>query len=140
MLLQQPTSSQTEKEDFSIHSFFENLEGKGLIAGSICSVCGMKKIPPRPICPKCFSANLLKFTPPHEGKIIGYSEIHVSNDEFEKLIPYVVAIADFDGVRLPGVVSNADVRQMRVGHNVRIRIKESQDREWLGPLYRFELF
>jgi uncharacterized OB-fold protein len=102
-------------------------------------------VPPRPACMKCFSTELQRLQLPKSGKVISFSEVHVSSDAFSRYVPYIVAIADFDGIRIPGMIKNANVKKVRVGALVEVRTKAlskisgadglSQD----GPEYWFEL-
>jgi uncharacterized OB-fold protein len=122
MQLLQSISSQTN--DFTISSFFKRLNEEGRLTGSICEDCGFKAVPPRPLCSRCLSQNQQLFDVPEEGKLVGFSEVHVSNDAFRDRVPYVVGIADFgNGVKIPGIIVNSNAKQLHVGDAVKIETK-----------------
>ncbi len=58
---------------------------------------------------------------PHRGRIITYSEIHVSS---KAETPYVVAIAELGEARLPGVVRNARYEDIEIGDEVEVVIEK----------------
>jgi uncharacterized protein len=117
--LSQPISFQTE---FTIENFFRKLkEDRKLYAGR-CKKCGYAMIPPRPICSRCLSSNLEWIPLPEGGKIISFSEVHVSNEFFQRIAPYIVCIASFGELKIPGIIKEP-TKRVTVGGNVRIEIQ-----------------
>jgi uncharacterized OB-fold protein len=136
--LSQPTSSQSE---FTIRSFFRRLENEGRLSGAVCRECRFRMVPPRPACSRCLSSNLELFEPGKEGKLVGFSEVHVANDAFQGSVPYIVGIADLDGVKIPGIIRGADVRKLKIGSQVHVNVRPpSAAPETQGsPAYWFSL-
>ncbi|MBI2183580.1 MAG: Zn-ribbon domain-containing OB-fold protein [Thaumarchaeota archaeon] len=121
--MSQPTSSQPE---FTVQSFFKKINEEGRLTGALCKDCNTKMIPPRPLCSRCASTSLEWFEPPKEGLIVGFSEVHVTNDVFQHLAPYVVAIIDLgDGLKIPGIVKNAKAKDLRVGQRVVVETRKT---------------
>jgi uncharacterized protein len=90
-------------------------------------------IPPRPICSHCLSSDLEWVQVPARGKIISFSEVHVSSENFQKLLPYVVCIASFgDDLKIPGMLKES--KNVKVGSEVETKIQPDQE-----PKYMFSL-
>jgi len=62
-------------------------------------------LPPRRICPECGSRSLAERPLPATGEILTHTTVTVPAPAFADDAPYVTAIADFEGVRLTGVVA-----------------------------------
>lgn len=119
MLLSQPISFRTE---FTIEAFFRKLKEDKKLYVARCEKCGFAMIPPRPVCSRCLSSSLEWVSLPSEGSIVSFSEVHVSNEFFQKLVPYVVCIASFGGSKIPGIVK-APSAELKIGANVRIEFQ-----------------
>lgn len=58
-----------------------------------------------------------------EGRLVTYSEIHVSNDEFQSRAPYLVGILELNhGVRIAGMIKGAQRGELKVGMRLRVEI------------------
>ena len=67
-----------------------------------------------------------------------YSEIHVSNDEFQDCVPYLVGILELDhGVRIAGMIRGAQRSELSVGMRLRVEITHEKTRESLKVPYYF---
>ncbi len=125
---------------FTIESFYGFLK-EGIIMGAICTKCGQLSLPPKPMCPKCFSKDLKWGEIKKEGKLLTYSIIHVSPRRFQQLVPYVVGIVEFeDGGQLPGMIRNVDLANVKIGMALTLGVdNESIPEEWpQWPRYYFE--
>jgi len=85
---------------------------------------GHRSLPPRRVCPDCGDGDLSEVDLSLTGDIVTYNETHVPTPDFSDDVPYVLAIAEFDGVRFTGMV-NADVDDVDIGDTVEITISES---------------
>lgn len=88
----------------------------------ICSN-GHGSLPPLRVCPECGDSNLRKENLPNGGTIITYTEIRVPAPEFMGETP-IVAIADFEGVRLTGRLIG-DLNTAEVGLPVTLGVTTS---------------
>lgn len=80
---------------------------QGRLVGSRCPKCGHRHFPPVSRCVKCGGVTELEDVP-KEGVVLTYSEVYVSNSQFET--PYVVAVAQFGQYKLPGrVLTRVDI-------------------------------
>lgn len=90
-----------EQIPFTVESFYKFVKEKKLMAAQ-CNKCGTVILPPRPMCPKCFSKDLRWKESPLKGKLLTYTVIHVSPQQFQSLTPYPVGIVEFEnGAHLP---------------------------------------
>jgi uncharacterized protein len=113
--LSQPTSYPAE---FTIDAFLKKLRGERKLFLCRCKKCGYEMIPPRPVCSRCLGRDLEWAEVPREGKILSFSEVYVSSDRFQKLVPYVVCIAEFGaGLKIPGIV-RASPSALNVGSTI----------------------
>jgi uncharacterized OB-fold protein len=127
MQLLQSISSQTE---FTIQSFFKSLNEEGKLTGVRCKDCGSRMVPPRPVCSRCLSRNLESFDLPDEGRLVGFSEVHVTSDAFQSSVPYVVAIADLgNGIKIPGIIRDVRAKQLSVHDRIRIETRTKSSTE-----------
>ncbi|MDJ0270326.1 MAG: Zn-ribbon domain-containing OB-fold protein [Aigarchaeota archaeon] len=109
---------------------------EGRILASKCGECGSCSLPPRRRCPEC-GAETGYVELPHRGRIITYSEIHVSASRAE--LPYVVAIAELGEARLPGIVRNARYEDIAIGDEIEVIIEKRPSESPLSCWYFFRL-
>jgi uncharacterized OB-fold protein len=76
---------------------------------------GHGSLPPRRVCPRCGATDLEREPLPESGTVETYTTCYVGVPDFEAEEPYVTAIADFDGVRLTGVVRGVDPEDVAIG-------------------------
>lgn len=128
----------SSRDEFTVERFYDHLS-QGRLMGAKCQDCGRLYVPPRPVCSDCFSQRLRWKRLKRRGKITTFSEVHVSNEEFQKIAPYVVAIVQLeDGVRLGGVVRGATRKQIEVGDPVVLAIDRRRSKAWPHwPRYYF---
>jgi uncharacterized OB-fold protein len=129
-----------EQIPFTIESFYKFIK-EGKLMGAKCSKCGKLLVPPKPMCPECFSVDLKWKELPKQGKLLTYTVIHVSPKKFQQLTPYAVGIIELEeGTRLPGMMKNVDLDKIKVGMNLAVDVeKESMSEEWpQWPRYYFK--
>jgi uncharacterized OB-fold protein len=77
--------------------FWREQESRYNLLGSHCKTCGKYFYPVRNLCPECRREGK---TEPYkfkgEGTIVTYTITHSTSDEFNDLIPYVLAIVELD--------------------------------------------
>jgi uncharacterized OB-fold protein len=76
---------------------------------------GHGSLPPRRVCPHCGSPELAHADLPMTGTVETFTICYVGGPDFADEEPYATAIADFDGVRLTGVVRGTDPENVTVG-------------------------
>jgi len=86
-----------------------------------CKKCGKVYFPPRLICAACGSRDFEKEALPDKGTIVTYTTIRVAPAQFDKQVPYNVAIIDVGGkVRLTAQVVDCRPGDLDIGKSVRI--------------------
>ncbi len=86
---------------------------------------GHGSLPPRLVCPDCGATDLAETPLADAGEVVTYSVVHVGTDAFDGQTPYVVAIAEFDGVRITGLVRGVDPEDVTVGAPVGVTVGEN---------------
>lgn len=75
----------------------------------VCDDCDESMLPPRRRCPTCGSTSLTARRLPTKGRVVSYSEIHVTIPALHGSTPYTVVLAEFkEGVRLTGQLTGDD--------------------------------
>ena len=83
---------------------------QGKVMATRCQKCGNSYFPPKMDCPRCSSSDVDWFEITGSGKLATYTVVHYGPTGFEDDAPYVLAIADFDGLRVFGRLSR-DIRE-----------------------------
>jgi uncharacterized OB-fold protein len=113
-------------DNFSTYGFFQKLSEEKLCAIR-CKSCKSYVMPPTSICKNCLSKDLEWIKLSDRGHVVSYSEIHVSNSEFQSRTPYIVAIVETsDGLKLPGIIQATAFEKVQIGSAVRITIEQSK--------------
>jgi uncharacterized OB-fold protein len=95
-------------------------------------------MPPTLACNNCLSRDLEWVPISQKGKLISFSEIHVSNAKFQKITPYIVGIIEtVEGVRLPGRIVSCTLSELSVGAEVTIIVEDKPINDSVG--YHFVL-
>jgi uncharacterized OB-fold protein len=120
----------SSEDEFNLNCFYDHL-AKGQIKAVKCKACRNFVMPPSSICNHCFSKDLEWVKLNGTGKIISFSEVHVSSNAFQPNTPYVVAVVEMDeGVRLAGVVKHASRNEIDIGSPVSISIETARSDKW----------
>lgn len=97
----------------------------GKIAGTKCKSCGTQHLPPRADCDKCMSEDMEWLVREPKGEIVTYTTIHVGPTGFEDAVPYTICMVELEGGgRLLGWLDDAEEKDISVGQNVSINLKE----------------
>ncbi len=88
--------SQTKAE-----AFVDYLEKEGLHATQ-CRSCGQTFFPPRADCSSCLNSDMTWLKIDDEGSLISFTRAYFAPTGFEEDVPYVLAVADFNMVKVFG--------------------------------------
>ncbi|RZV06087.1 hypothetical protein BDK88_4042 [Natrinema hispanicum] len=83
-------------------------------------------LPPRRACPHCGDRELTERDLPKSGEIVTHTTVFVPTPQFEDDAPYVTAVADFDGVRLTGVVRGIAQEDVAIGDHVTATVESNE--------------
>jgi len=127
-----------EIPSFTIESFYK-LVGERKLTAAKCGECKSILLPPRPICPHCYSSNLTWFQLKGMGKLETFTTIHVAPPQFQAITPYMVGIVRLhEGPRLPGMIKNVKPEEVRVGMDLRVDFDTELPSQWpTWPRYFF---
>ena len=122
----------------TIENFYKFCAEKKLM-GVTCAGCKKVIVPPRSLCPHCGSSKMNWTELPSKGKLVTYTVIHVSPAQFQELSPYAVGIVEFgDGVRLPGMIRNVKLEDLKIGMELQTDFETTVPSEWpRWPRYFF---
>ncbi|MCS7119907.1 MAG: Zn-ribbon domain-containing OB-fold protein [Nitrososphaerota archaeon] len=122
----------------TIEQFYKFIGEKKLMAAE-CKHCGLKIIPPKPICPKCDSREMGWTEIKTRGKLITYTVIYVAPEEFQHLAPYVYGIVELeDGPRLPGIIKGLPNNDAEIGMELEVEFETTAPATWpQWPRYYF---
>ena len=129
-----------EPELFTIESFYKFVK-EGKLMGAKCNKCGALLVPPKPMCPKCFSKDLKWKELQKQGKLRTYTVIHIAPKEFQQSTPYAVGIVELeDDAQLPGMIKSIALDKIKVGMDLLVGFeKEPVSEEWpQWPRYYFK--
>jgi uncharacterized OB-fold protein len=116
----------TEESAFTIESFYEFVK-QGRIMGAKCQKCGTLLVPPKPMCPKCFSKDMKWKELQKQGKLLTYTVIHVSTKKFQALTPYAVGIIELErGAQLPGMIKEIALDKIKIDMNLIVDFEKEQ--------------
>lgn len=108
----------TKTEQFV--EFLKNNE----LRGTACKVCGAKFFPPRSDCDKCLSNEMDWFPIAGEGTLVTFTKAMYAPAGFEKDVPYVLGVAEFEGgIKVFGRMDKSlSDDAVRAGMKVKVRI------------------
>lgn len=98
---------------------------------------GHHLFPPQQVCSVCGESDVTKRSLSDRGIVIAHTVIHVPPPRFRDKAPYVVAIADFDGVELTGHLASEAVDAIENG--VKVSVTASQTEQTSERYVEFKL-
>ena len=109
--------------------FITSLEA-GKVMATRCKECGGSYFPPKADCPKCLSSDVEWFEVRGTGKLLTYTIVNYGPTGFENDAPYILALAEFDGIQLFGRLSrDIGEKDIQVGMSLTVSpVKLSDDR------------
>ncbi len=114
-------TSSSSSAPFTVASFNQFLNEKKLM-GTRCTQCGQLYLPPRAICPHCFSEQLDWVELAGKGKLGAFTIIYVGptpmvNAGYSRENPYVSGIVELDeGVKISAQILGVDAKHPEMIH------------------------
>lgn len=126
-------------EPFTIESFYRHI-GEGRLTAARCLRCDSTLLPPRPLCPRCLSADMEWIQLGGRGRVETFTVIHVAPEEFRDQVPYTVAIVKLEeGARITGQVKGVPPEEVEIGMEVEIKFEPPRAGAWpRWARYHFE--
>ena len=114
--------------------------GHGRLMAVKCSKCGRLLVPPRMLCPDCYSSNFQWIQLSGRGKLQTYSVVHIAPKAFASEAPYTIGIVRLDeGVSLPGRILLNKGQEVEVGMDLTVDFESAQTNGWpQWPRYVFK--
>ena len=77
--------------------FWRKIKYRYNLVGTYCENCGSYYYPPRFTCPKCRRKSKIKEVAlSGKGKILSYTIVHESLEDFKRIKPYILALIKLD--------------------------------------------
>jgi uncharacterized OB-fold protein len=83
-------------------------------------------LPPRRVCPACGARELVETPLPETGIVLTHTTVSVATPGFSEDTPYVTAIAEFDAVRLTGLLRGVEPKSVKAGLSVELVVGERE--------------
>ncbi len=102
----------------------------GKVMATRCKKCGVSYFPPKADCPRCLSNDVEWCEIKGKGKLMTYTIVNYGPTGFENDAPYILALADFDGVQVFGRLSrDIEEKDIQVGMSLTVNpVKLPDDR------------
>ncbi len=128
----------SESLPFTIEQFY-NFIGERKLMAVKCRSCASLLLPPKNVCPKCFSTDLEWTKLEEKGKLLTYTVIHVPPRQFQSMAPYAVGIIKLeDGPHLLGLIRGVKPEEVKVGMNLTVDFDTDMPSQWpMWPQYFF---
>ena len=95
-----------------------------------CGDCGLVFLPPRQLCPGCWSGELSWQPISGGGTVWTFTEVHVAfyDDTWAADVPYVVAVVELDeGPRLLANIVDPDIERLSIGDRVAVVFEDRSE-------------
>jgi len=107
--------------------FVDYLE-KGELRGTKCTKCGTTFFPPCAECSNCLSEEMEWIKIEGTGNLISFTEVNYGPTGFENDVPYILALVDFDGVKVFGRFSkDVSAEKLAVGASAKAETVTYED-------------
>ncbi len=104
-----------------------------------CTKCERLFVPPRIVCPDCYSSSFRWTELSGRGKLQTYSVVHIAPKKFNSQVPYTIGIVRLEeGVSLPGRISLDEGMEAKIGMDLTVDFENTQTEGWpQWPRYFF---
>ena len=86
------------------------------LEGNRCNDCGTLFFPPRPLCPKCRSTELVAQAFSGRGQVYSYTTVYKGPAGFSDFLPYTVALVQLDeGPLITAQLTDVDPEEVTIG-------------------------
>jgi len=110
-----------------VAAFVDHLE-RGEVVASRCTQCGARYFPPRADCYRCLSDKVVLEPIQGTGRLVSFTTANYAPTGFEADVPYTLAMAEFDGLKVFGRMSKeVPEQELAVGLPVRLKVVKMPD-------------
>jgi len=123
----------------TIEQFYKYCSERKLM-GVKCRKCRTILVPPRNVCPHCYSSGFDWIQLSGRGKLLTYTIIHAPPAQFQAMAPYAVGIVKLEeGVQLPGMIKSARLEDIKIGMDLVVDFETATPKVWpQWPRYYFK--
>ncbi len=117
--------------------FFIKIRDSKVICGAKCPKCGMVNVPPRSVCPKCFSKveELVELS--GKGKLETFTIVHYESSVQALKPPYAIGVIKLDGAdtAMTHFIGGVDFKDIKPGMKLGPVFKAKRDANILDIEY-----
>jgi hypothetical protein len=118
----------------TVPRFWRTLKNRYQLLGTRCKNCSSVYFPPRKICPKCRRAGRIEdYRLSGGGEIITYTKVHSAPPNFERQLPYTLAIVRLD--EGPRILAQVVGSSPEIGSRVEAVFRKIGEEDKRGVLY-----
>lgn len=137
----------TEQKPFTAASFYEYLNEKKLM-GSRCPACDESFLPPRAICPHCYSDQLEWVEFSGKGKLAAVTSIYIAPtamiaEGYGRNNPYLAGVVELEeGVKISGQILGLDASKpedIKIGTPLKLALVERGEEDEKQSFLAFEV-
>ena len=124
-------------QDFS-HSAFQKHLDEHKLMGTQCKSCGVKYLPPRPLCVNCYSDEMEWIEMPSDGKLAAFTTVHIAPTAmiaagYGRDNPYCSGIVTLEnGLSISAQILGVDVNKpqtIKIGTPLKVEFIERSEGE-----------
>jgi uncharacterized OB-fold protein len=119
--------------------FWREIPQRYNLIGNKCASCNKTYFPPKEACPFCRRKSIGKMQDEvlsGKGKILTYSIIHSSTENFQKQVPYIISIIKLDeGPNVTAQIVDCDINHIKIGMKVEKTFRKIQEDGYTGAIY-----
>jgi len=123
----------------NVARFWREIPQRYNLIGNKCDSCERIFFPPRESCPYCRRKSIGKMKDLKlngKGEVISYTIIHVAPEDFEKQVPYPVAVIKLDeGPKVTAQIVDCDISNVKIGMKVESTFRRIQEDGYIGAIY-----
>jgi len=119
--------------------FWREIPQRYNLIANRCNLCNKTFFPPKEACRNCRRKSIGKMKDLQlngKGKIITYTIIHTAPENFEKQIPYIIAIIELEeGPRITSQIVDCDIDKVKIGMKVEQTFRKINEDGYTGAIY-----
>ena len=119
--------------------FWREIPQRYNLIGNKCMICNKTYFPPKEACPFCRRKSIGKMQDlilKGYGEILTYSIIYSSTENFQKQVPYIIAIIKLDeGPNITAQIVDCELGDIKIGMKVEKTFRKIQEDGYTGALY-----
>jgi uncharacterized OB-fold protein len=119
--------------------FWREIPQRYNLIANQCNSCNRIYFPPKEACPYCRRKSFGKMEDiklSGKGEVITYTVIHVAPEDFEKQVPYIIAIIKLnEGPNITAQIVDCKIEDISIGMKVEKTFRKIQEDGYTGAIH-----